>query len=323
MKLEELQRLAQATEGVRESELLEKMHSQLRQMGLDPSAIYQELEMTSPLVDTHADSSRSNDHVQLHSHAFFELIFCCNDCGAEYLVGPERYRLQKGDIIFVPPGVSHRPLLPETMEVPYERYVLWLSREFMYRFAELFPYAFTEKQARASMLRTGGTPWESLGELFAAGVQESRRRADGWEAAVVGNTITLLTRIKRATDRRATRPLRAEKPELLDRITAYVETNYHRPITIEDLSRRFYVSGSMVSHLFKQKMGVSFYRYVTQRRLIAAKTLIEQGVGLESVASQTGFGDYSGFYRAFKQAYGISPRQYRTLQEEAKAALPG
>ena len=31
---------------------------------------------------------------------------------------------------------------------------------------------------------------------------------------------------------------------------------------------------------------------------------------------QTGFGDYSGFYRAFKQEYGISPRQYRKLQEE-------
>lgn len=323
MKLEELQRLAQTAAGVREAELLENMHSQLRQMGLDPSAIYQELEMSSPLVDTHADSSRSNAQVQLHSHAFFELIFCCNDCGAEYLVGPERYRLQKGDIIFVPPGISHRPLLPETMEVPYERYVLWLSREFMSRFAKLFPYAFTEKQAHASMLRTGGTAWENLGDLFAAGVEESRQRADGWQAAVVGNTILLLTRIKRATDRCAARPLRAEKPELLDRIAAYVEENYHRPITIDELSRRFYVSSSMVSHLFRQKMGVSFYRYVTQRRLIASKSLIEQGVGLETVAAQTGFGDYSGFYRAFKQAFGISPRQYRALQEEAKAVLPG
>ena len=67
--------------------------------------------------------------------------------------------------------------------------------------------------------------------------------------------------------------------------------------------------------LFKEKMGVSFYRYVSQRRLIAAKTLIEKGELLENVAAMTGFGDYSGFYRAFRQEYGITPRQYRNLQE--------
>ena len=30
---------------------------------------------------------------------------------------------------------------------------------------------------------------------------------------------------------------------------------------------------------------------------------------------RVGFSDYSSFYRAFKQEYGISPRQYRALQE--------
>ena len=60
-------------------------------------------------------------------------------------------------------------------------------------------------------------------------------------------------------------------------------------------------------------MGVSFYRYVTQRRLIAAKILIEKGILLEEVSRQTGFQDYSSFYRAFKNEYGISPRQYRSL----------
>ena len=63
------------------------------------------------------------------------------------------------------------------------------------------------------------------------------------------------------------------------------------------------------------------YRYVTQRRLIAAKTLIEKGQRLEAVAAQTGFTDYSGFYRAFKQEFGISPRQYRVLQEAQTESL--
>ena len=61
-------------------------------------------------------------------------------------------------------------------------------------------------------------------------------------------------------------------------------------------------------------MGVSFYRCVTQRRLIASKALILQGIPLEQVSERVGFADYSGFYRAFRQEYGISPRQYRRMQ---------
>jgi AraC-like DNA-binding protein len=63
-------------------------------------------------------------------------------------------------------------------------------------------------------------------------------------------------------------------------------------------------------------MGVSFYRCVTQRRLISAKSLIEQEIPLEDVGRRVGFSDYSTFYRAFKKEFGISPRQYRKLQHQ-------
>ena len=314
MKLGILRQLAQDLGNAEGPQLQKRMQERMQQLGLDPGNLYQELEMTSRYVDTHRDTSYTNEHLQLHSHAFYELLYCRNSCGVEYLVGSERYRLQRGDIVFVPPGISHRPLLPERMAEPYQRYVLWLSQEFLEAFANLFPKPFDQKTAPVGLLRTAGTKWESLGALFRAGVQETEAQQDGWEAAVVGNTIQLLAQIKRATAERSTHTLEAEKPELLDRIMAYVEENYANPITIGDLSKRFFVSSSTISHLFKQKMGVSFYRYVSQRRLIAAKTLIERGILLEDVALQTGFQDYSGFYRAFRQEYGISPRAYRNLQ---------
>ena len=315
MKLSELRKLTQSLPAGADRQDQAWRNEFLRSQGLDPGNLYQELEMDSRFVNTHRDVSLVNSQVNLHSHSFYELLLCRGCQGVEYLIGAERYRLQKGDVVIVPPGISHRPLLPEQMEVPYERYVLWLSGEFMGQYANLLPYPFTEKQAQASLLRTRGTAWEHLGDLFLAGVQETEQQLDGWEAAVIGNTIQLLTQIKRATDLRHAHALKAEKPELLDRITAYIEKNYARSMTIDQLSREFFISSSTVSHLFQQKLGVSFYRYVTQRRLIAAKTLIERGALLEDVAVQVGFSDYSGFYRAFKKEFGISPRQYRALQQ--------
>ena len=286
----------------------------VKHLGLEPGELYQELEMESRFVDTHRDISFANTNVALHSHSFYELLCCSNTCGAEYLVGAERYRLRKGDIVVIAPGVSHRPLLPEDMTDAYRRDVLWISAEFVQQLGAAFP---AQQLMGSGLLRTAGTDWEFLAEVFRNGVREAERAEPGWEMAVAGNTVMLLTQLSRAYLDARTLPLRAEKPALLDRAMAYIEKNLSGRITLEEAARQLYVSESTISQTFRKKMGVSFYRCVTQRRLIAAKSLIAEGIQLESVGQQVGFSDYSTFYRAFKQEFGISPRQYRRLQEAA------
>ena len=295
----------------------------LLEHGFDPENLYQELEMESRFVDTHRDVSWSNDTMNLHSHSFMELLYCVNTCGAEYLVGAERYRLQKGDIIMVPPGTSHRPLLPEHMPEPYQRDVLWVSTEFLETLYQQFPDDQVYPISGSMLLRTAGTKWEFLGDLFRAGVRESEARDGGWEPMVIGNTIQLLVQIRRALLDRSARLLKAEEPELLDQVLAYIEENLSNRITLADTAKRFYVSESTISHTFKEKMGTSFYRCITQRRLIAAKGLILEGQAMDDVATKVGFGDYSGFYRAFKQEFGISPRQFRRMQDSGDSAREG
>ena len=292
-----------------------KRNAYLAELGFDAANLYQELEMESRFVDTHRDVSFNNTNVQLHSHSFYELLYCRNTCGAEYLVGADRYRLQKGDIILISPGVSHRPLLPQHMTEPYKRDVLWLSTEFIQILHHILPDAAKIGRSHSSLLRTAGTQWEFLGDLFRTGVREAENQAPGWELAVIGNTATLLTHLYRAFLDRSAAPLKAEKPELLDQVMAYVEAHLGEKITLADVAHHFFISESTITQTFRKKMGVSFYRCVTQRRLIAAKEAIAAGEPLEAVAEQVGFTDYSAFYRAFRQEYGISPRQYRKMQK--------
>ena len=314
MKFSELRKLSLSIPHTNTDELPQRTQQLLEMMGIEPGNFYQELEMESPYVDTHQDVSLNNAHLQFHSHTFYEIISCRNTCGAEYLVGTERYKLQKGDIICIPPGVSHRPLLPDQMSEPYIRDVLWISEEFFSTMELTTPNLISYRFKQPFLFRTAGTPWEFICDLFRSGVREYESEYFGWNTLVTANTANILVQLVRAGLDQKTKPLPAEEPELLDQVLAYIELHMAEKITLADTARHFFISESTITQTFRKKMGVSFYRCVTQNRLIASKALIEKGVALESVAEQVGFSDYSSFYRAFKQEYGISPRQYRKLQ---------
>ena len=311
MKLDDVRKLA-SVDFPHTPEGQQKIHDYLRSLGIDPANMYQELEMSSPFVNTHRDSSFSGTFVSLHSHSYVEILYCRSAPGVEYLVGSDRYKLQKGDIILVAPGISHRPIMPEQLKGPYVRDVLWINADYLATLEQYFPRA-TSGTNRTALIRTAGTGWEFLGDLFQIGVWEAEQKKTGWEAIVLGNTLKILAYLDRAYEDRSTDILKAEQPELPDLVTAYIEAHYTEHISVRDIAHKFYLSDSSISHQFKQKMGVSIYHYVTQRRLISAKNLIAEGIPLEQIATRVGFSDYSAFYRAFKQEYGISPRQFKNL----------
>lgn len=92
-----------------------------------------------------------------------------------------------------------------------------------------------------------------------------------------------------------------------------MQNNLSIKLSINDTAQYFHISASTLTHLFYKQMGISFYRCLTQRRLVEAKNLIAQEYSMEDIALAVGFQEYSAFYRAFKNEYGISPMQYKKL----------
>ena len=220
MKLEEMKKLSSKLGNMGDKFSVLKAEELLAGAGIEPGTIYQELEMTSRYVDTHQDVTYTNAHVNLHSHNFYEFLYCHNTGDVEYLVGADRYRLQKGDVILIPPGISHRPLLPENLREPYRRDVLWINPDVMDQLEVMTPVEERLYAQESRLLRTAGTRWEFIGELFRHGVREYEAQEPGWEEIILGNTIQLLVYLRRAVLDRSAAPLKAEKPELLDQVLA-------------------------------------------------------------------------------------------------------
>lgn len=278
------------------------------QAGLDPNCYYQEIEMESPYIDTHRDASDARDVVGLHSHLFYELLYI--ESGAvRYLLGAERYLLHRGDVVLIAPGVSHRPLDLALLAEPYKRFVVWMSEEYLALVRNVYPALFPLEGYR--VLCTSGTHWEFLRKIFENGVREAEQGAPQSEAMVAANTMALLVQLTRAMEAPQDRVPQAETPELIDEIVRYFEAHLAEKLALETVARQFHVSESTVSQLFRKRLNVSFYQYLTHRRLIAAKERILRGQSFEQIAEEVGFSDYSNFYRAFRREYGISPSQYK------------
>ena len=104
-----------------------------------------------------------------------------------------------------------------------------------------------------------------------------------------------------------------KKAELLQRITRYTEQNLDRKLTLREIAAKFDVSVSTVTQLFQHCAETTFHQYLTNLRLQKARDLIREGVPLEAVGRMVGYGDHSTFYRAFRGAFGVSPREYRRM----------
>lgn len=319
MKLDELTRLSAKVAGDSPDRKWERMRQAVEVRGTTWNDMYRELEMSHRYVDAYRHESMEGGHVPLHSHSFFELLYCRNSCGIEYLLGRNRYRLKRGDLVFTPPGINHQPLLADQLVESCRRDVIWVSREFM-NLLQILPLSSSIDWSQPFLLCTAGTPWEILGENFHSSVQEALQRAPGWETFVAGNTMILLTLLARVLTQQGDAVLaRAEEPELLEQVFSYIEAHLGETITLADTARHFWVSESKISQTFRRKMGSSFHRCVTQRRLIEAKSLIVQGVPLNEVHGRVGFTDYSTFFRAFKREYGIAPSEFRDIHGKSGA----
>ena len=95
-------------------------------------------------------------------------------------------------------------------------------------------------------------------------------------------------------------------------VCAYLTARMDERITLDMLARAFHVSGTSIKNSFKAVYGTSLYAYIrAQKMQAAAKRLAETERSVLEIAGDFGYDNASKFAKAFRDAFGVTPGEYR------------
>ena len=258
---------------------------------------------------------KDNREVKLdyHYHEFDKIVLQLSG-RVSYNIEGKSYLLQPMDILLVSRNLIHLPVI-DTSEV-YERMVLWISRDFLARFSREghdLAECFDRTAARQfHLFRPQGEDRTRYRALFDA-IKDAG--TDDFAAGILSDTCVLQLMIALGRDiQRANTPIETSSYRFdpkMEEITQYIRQNLAHELSIEHLAGVFYLSRYHLMHRFKEVYGCTVQQYIRQKRLQQAAEQIRQGIPVLKAAEDAGFGDYSVFLRAFRTAYGKSPREWK------------
>jgi len=256
---------------------------------------------TRHVREEHADGSG----YKMHIHERCELYYFIEG-KADYLVEGTEYHMKRGSLLAMSPGEVHRARLLDNGI--YERYAVNFPVSL---FDDIDPERrlmrlYTDR-ALGQMNLYEKPDFEVLFEQICAEYDDDYDR----RLAAYRIIMEILSGLDDDFDDAAeakTGGRHRRKSTLSEKILKYVNSHISDELSIPLLSEKFYVSQSQIGRIFKQSTGASPWEYITAKRLVSARKMLEEGKTAGEAAEKCGFGDYSSFYRAYVKRYGESPR---------------
>lgn len=251
--------------------------------------------------------SKGGSPVEYHYHEFCKILLLLHGRGGYYVDG-QRYLLQSGDIVLLDAHSIHRPELDA--DVPYERIILYISPEYLTRHSTAdcnLQTVFSGENGH--VLRLPEEPRQKLFRLAAALEQTLEGEAFGREILSSAGLLQLLVEIGRNRENPETSGPNPAMPrsQRIAEILHYIDQHLAEDLDAEALANTFFISKYHMMRQFRRETGTTIHLYITQKRLIKARELIDSGMRATEACYRCGWRSYSSFTRAYGKHLGTTP----------------
>lgn len=257
----------------------------------------------------HLTDSIKQDY-EYHYHDFDKVvIFIKGD--VHYLIEGRTYQLKPYDIVLVHHNDIHKPVI--NASVPYERIIVYLSPGFVTSYkTDSYDLSTCFKKARLKHSDVLRIQYLKNNVLFhTINSLEYACSHDDYAGELYCQVLFLefMILLNRAAldchlDYVHTNPGNEKIVEVID----YINIHLTEDLNINLLSEIFYISKYHLMRTFKKETGYSIGAYITEKRLLMAKGLVQSGIPVTQSCFDCGFHNYSTFSRAYKKRFGKAPQ---------------
>lgn len=245
----------------------------------------------------------------MHIHDVYE-IYMAQSSGVNFLVNNCLYELECGDVMLFSNRDLHKVSVSE--KSLYKRYVITFPPE-LFREKEqsaLLTCFDDTKDQRNHRLRLTLNEQKTLIELINILQDEQRQTHFGelGQQMALGRILVFLNRIFIEQQQA---PVPAQSQDMrIRKVLEYVDKNYSRHISLDELGNLCYLNKHYLCRLFKKETSFCMNDYIVYRRLSAAVMLLRKGESVSNTARISGFASDTHFITTFKKHFGTTPYRY-------------
>ena len=256
---------------------------------------------------------QQNLEFDYHHHDFMKIVILIEG-DLTYFIEGKSYILKPWDILLINENEIHKPVINPSKV--YERIVIWINPKFLQNIKNLgadLSNCFTlSSQNKFNLIRLNMISLENIKNII--NKIQSCDNDNEFASILLKDTlfIEFLIMINRCYIRSSNNNTSDDViyDKLVDDILDFINSNLTHNLSIDIIANKFFTSKYYLMRRFKAITGSSIHNYIVQKRLILAKSLINEGFSMSDACINSGFNDYSNFVRAFKKNYGVSPKHY-------------
>lgn len=243
-----------------------------------------------------------------HSHTGYELYYLLQG-ERVYFMNGKVYGAKKGDLIVVRPGDLHSTSSSQVEE--FERILVNFSADFLEESDQ--PILEQPPYQESALLHLPLKEQAELERLLMGMLAECREQQPFYEAYVRNQLHELLIRVHRTGSwQENISEFQHPMHQKVSEIASYIHEHFREPLTLEQLSGRFYISPAYLSRVFLKLTGFHLSEYIRVVRVREAQTMLRLTKDkIQTIAEKVGFEHVSHFNKTFKSITGCSPLQYR------------
>lgn len=249
--------------------------------------------------------------MDMHVHDCYEIYYSISG-GKQFLIDNKFYPIEPGDVFIINQYESH--YITQIESGVHERIVLSVHPDFVKALSEEsadLTGCFVKRTPGFSH-RVSFTKEQKHDFLYLVNkiVNAGDFAHEITEKAAFMELLVLLNKAYLKPEEKETATDTPHYNSQVDEILKFINSNIENDLRLEDLAKTFHMSESYICRIFKQATGTTVNKYVTARRITIAKALLSSGHAVSETYEQSGFSDYSSFFKAFTKTVGISPKKY-------------